>query len=77
MKELCRIRGWNPMYYDGALELQHLFHRDYAPLEERTVSAIKRMRTIPRSLAVARQNLSKTLDRTILRKQLSLSLPDA
>jgi uncharacterized protein (DUF885 family) len=70
-EELFRIRelrefDWNPMFYDIALELRHLFHRDYASLEERTTAAIKRLRAMPRALAVARQNLSNALDRTIL-----------
>jgi hypothetical protein len=57
---------WNPIFYDTQLELQHLFHRDYAPLEIRVGAALKRLRAIPRALAVARQNLRPDLDRTIL-----------
>ncbi len=76
-EELFRMRelrefDWNPMYYDVTLELRHLFHRDYAPLEDRTTAAIKRLRAIPRALAVARQNLSNSLDRTILETSITV-----
>jgi len=71
MREL-REFDWNPMFYDVTLELRHLFHRDYAPLEERTTAAIRRLRAIPRALAVARQNLSNSLDRTILETSIAV-----
>ncbi len=57
---------WNPMFYNGQLELSHLIDRDFAPLTERMRSVLARLRAYPRILAVARQNLSSNLDRTIV-----------
>ncbi len=57
---------WNPMVYNDHLELTHLTDRDFAPLSQRMRSVLARLRTYPRVLAVARQNLSARLDRTIV-----------
>ncbi len=57
---------WNPMYYNGQLELSHLIDRDFAPLTERMRSVVARLRAYPRILAVARQNLHNRMDRTIV-----------
>lgn len=57
---------WNPMFYNQQLSVNHLFDRDYAPIEVRSRSALLRLRAIPRVLAVARQNLLSTIDRTII-----------
>jgi uncharacterized protein (DUF885 family) len=57
---------WNPMFYNQQVSVNHLFERDYAPIESRSRSALLRLRAIPRVLAVARQNLLNTIDRTIV-----------
>jgi len=57
---------WNPMIYNDQLELTHLTDRDFAPITERMRSVLLRLRSYPRVLAVARQNLSANLDRTIV-----------
>lgn len=55
---------WNPMFYNQQVSLNHLFERDYASLEQRARAALLRLRAIPRVLAIARQNLLPTIDRT-------------
>jgi hypothetical protein len=57
---------WNPMSYNGQLELSHLIDREFAPLTVRMRSVLARLRAYPRILAVARQNLATKLDRTIV-----------
>jgi uncharacterized protein (DUF885 family) len=57
---------WNPMFYNQQVSVNHLFERDYAPLDVRSRSALLRLRAIPRVLAVARQNLLNNIDRTIV-----------
>ena len=57
---------WNPMAYNGQLELSHLIDRDFAPVTDRMRSVLARLRAFPRILAVARQNLGSKLDRTIV-----------
>ncbi|MFI5202025.1 MAG: DUF885 domain-containing protein [Candidatus Kapaibacterium sp.] len=57
---------WNPMIYNDQLELTHLTDRDFAPITERMRSVLLRLRSYPRVLAIARQNLSAHLDRTIV-----------
>ncbi|HET6512399.1 MAG TPA: DUF885 domain-containing protein [Candidatus Kapabacteria bacterium] len=57
---------WNPMFYNQQVSVNHLFERDYAPLDIRSRSALLRLRAIPRVLAVARQNLLNTVDKTIV-----------
>jgi hypothetical protein len=57
---------WNPMAYNGQLELSHLIDRDFAPMTDRMRSVLARLRAYPRILAVARQNLASKLDRTIV-----------
>ncbi len=57
---------WNPMVYNDQLELTHLTDRDFAPITERMRSVLSRLRSYPRVLAIARQNLSAQLDRTIV-----------
>jgi hypothetical protein len=57
---------WNPMSYNGQLELSHLIDRDFAPMTDRMRSVLARLRAYPRILAVARQNLGSKLDRTIV-----------
>jgi hypothetical protein len=57
---------WNPMVYNDQLEITHLLDRDFAPINERMRSVIARLRSYPRVLAVARQNLNTHLDRTIV-----------
>lgn len=57
---------WNPMVYNEQLEIMHLIDRDFAPIEERMRSVLARLRAYPRVLAMARQNLSARMDRTIV-----------
>ena len=57
---------WNPMVYGEQMELNHLIDREYAPLTDRMRAVLARLRAYPRVLAIARQNLSKHLDRTIV-----------
>jgi hypothetical protein len=58
--------AWNPMVYNEQLEITHLLDRDFAPLPERLRAVLLRLRAYPRVLAVARQNLSAYMDRTIV-----------
>jgi hypothetical protein len=57
---------WNPLVYNDQLEITHLLDRDFAPLSERMRSVLMRLRAYPRILAIARQNLSAYMDRTIV-----------
>ena len=57
---------WNPMVYNEQLELTHLLDREFAPISERMLAVLLRLRAYPRVLAVARQNLSTHIDRTIV-----------
>ena len=57
---------WSPMVYNEQLEIMHLVDRDFAPLKNRMRSVLARLEAYPRVLAVARQNLSAHLDRTIV-----------
>lgn len=62
---------WNPMFYNQQVSVNHLFERDYAPLEHRAQLALLRLRAIPRVLAVARQNLLPIIDKTIVETAIS------
>ncbi|HEY3873837.1 MAG TPA: DUF885 family protein, partial [Candidatus Kapabacteria bacterium] len=57
---------WNPMVYNDQLELNQLIDRDFASLPIRLRSVLARLQAYPRVLAIARQNLSLHLDRTIV-----------
>jgi uncharacterized protein (DUF885 family) len=57
---------WSPMVYNEQLEIMHLVDRDFAPLRERMRAVLTRLEAYPRVLAIARQNLSAYLDRTIV-----------
>src|SRR5581483_9819955 len=57
---------WNPLVYNDQLELTHLVDRDFAPITDRMRSVLLRVQAYPRVLAVARQNLSAHIDRTIV-----------
>ncbi|MDP4287280.1 MAG: DUF885 domain-containing protein [Bacteroidota bacterium] len=57
---------WNPMVYNEQLEIMHLIDRDFAPAAERMRAVLARLRSYPRVLAIARQNLRRNMDRTIV-----------
>lgn len=57
---------WNPMVYNEQLEIMHLVDRDFAPVQERMRAVLARLESYPRVLAIARQNLSAYMDRTIV-----------
>ncbi len=57
---------WNPMVYSDQLEIMHLIDRNFAPITERMRAVLARLRAYPRVLAIARQNLSAYMDRTIV-----------
>jgi hypothetical protein len=61
-----REHEWNPMVYNEQLELSHLLERDFAPKPERLRAVVLRLRAYPRILAIARQNQTARMDRTIV-----------
>jgi len=62
---------WNPMFYSTQMHIQHLFEREYCPLEDRVRAAIMRLRRVPQALAIARQNIANVVDRTIVETSIS------
>jgi len=55
--EVLRPRSWDPLVANPGTAIHLLLARDFAPLEERLLSAAGRLAAVPEALAVARASL--------------------